>query len=39
MNAAIDLGYADFPFPDQYLSGLNARRRQQSPIPPDVFRG
>ncbi len=39
MNAAIDLGYADFPFPDQYLSGLNARRRQQDPIPPDVFRG
>jgi anthraniloyl-CoA monooxygenase len=39
MNAAIDLGYADFPFPDQYLSGLNARRRQQEPIPPDVFRG
>jgi anthraniloyl-CoA monooxygenase len=39
MNAAIDLGYAGFPFPDQYLSGLNARRRQQSPIPPDVFRG
>jgi anthraniloyl-CoA monooxygenase len=39
MNAAIDLGYADFHFPDQYLSGLNARRRQQDPIPPDVFRG
>ncbi len=39
MNAAIDLGYADFDFPNQYLSGLNARRRQQSPIPPDVFRG
>jgi len=39
LNAAIDLGYADFDFPDQYLSGLNARRRQQAPIPPDVFRG
>ena len=39
MNAAIDLGYADFDFPNQYLSGLNARRRQQDPIPPDVFRG
>ena len=39
LNAAIDLGYADFDFPNQYLSGLNARRRQQSPIPPDVFRG
>lgn len=39
LNAAIDLGYADFDFPKQYLSGLNARRRQQDPIPPDVFRG
>jgi anthraniloyl-CoA monooxygenase len=39
LNAAIDLGYADFEFPDQYLSGLNARRRAQAPIPPDVFRG
>ncbi|MEX1126736.1 MAG: bifunctional salicylyl-CoA 5-hydroxylase/oxidoreductase [Acidimicrobiia bacterium] len=39
LNAAIDLGYADFDFPDQYLSGLNARRRLQEPIPPDVFRG
>jgi len=39
LNAAIDLGYADFEFPDQYLSGLNARRRAQDPIPPDVFRG
>jgi anthraniloyl-CoA monooxygenase len=39
LNAAIDLGYADFDFPDQYLSGLNTRRRQQGPIPPDVFRG
>ncbi len=39
INAAIDLGYADFPFPKQYLSGLNARRREQDPISPDVFRG
>jgi anthraniloyl-CoA monooxygenase len=39
MNAAIDLGYADFDFPNQYLSGLNARRRLQDPVPPDVFRG
>ncbi len=39
MNAAIDLGYAGHPFPDQYLSGLAARRREQGPIPPDVFRG
>lgn len=38
LNAAIDLGYADFPFPDQYRAGLGARRRQQDPIPPDVFR-
>jgi anthraniloyl-CoA monooxygenase len=38
LNAAIDLGYADFDFPNQYLSGLNARRREQRPIPPDVFR-
>ncbi|HEX6299322.1 MAG TPA: bifunctional salicylyl-CoA 5-hydroxylase/oxidoreductase [Acidimicrobiia bacterium] len=39
LNAAIDLGYADHPFPKQYLSGLGARRREQDPIPPDVFRG
>ena len=38
MNAAIDLGYADHPFPNQYLSGLAARRREQDPIPPDIFR-
>lgn len=38
MNAAIDLGFADHPFPNQYLSGLAARRREQDPIPPDVFR-
>ena len=29
----------DFDFPNQYLSGLNARRRLQDPIPPEVFRG
>jgi anthraniloyl-CoA monooxygenase len=39
MNAAIDLAYADHWFPDQYLSGLGSRRREQEPIPPDVFRG
>jgi anthraniloyl-CoA monooxygenase len=38
MNAAIDLGYVGHPFPNQYLSGLAARRREQEPIPPDVFR-
>jgi anthraniloyl-CoA monooxygenase len=38
MNAAIDLGYTGHSFPDQYLSGLGARRRQQEAIPPDVFR-
>ncbi|HWB89683.1 MAG TPA: bifunctional salicylyl-CoA 5-hydroxylase/oxidoreductase [Acidimicrobiia bacterium] len=38
MNAAIDLGYTDHGFPNQYLSGLGARRREQGPIPPDVFR-
>jgi anthraniloyl-CoA monooxygenase len=38
LNAAIDLGYTGHPFPDQYLAGLGARRREQDPIPPDVFR-
>ncbi|HET9259094.1 MAG TPA: bifunctional salicylyl-CoA 5-hydroxylase/oxidoreductase [Acidimicrobiia bacterium] len=38
MNAAIDLGYRDHQFPNQYLSGLAARRREQDPIPPDGFR-
>jgi len=38
MNAAIDLGYTGHAFPNQYLSGLGARRREQDPIPPDVFR-
>ncbi|MDP3983539.1 MAG: FAD-dependent monooxygenase, partial [Acidimicrobiia bacterium] len=38
MNAAIDLGYEAHSFPNQYLSGLGARRREQDPIPPDVFR-
>ncbi len=38
LNAAIDLGYTGHRFPDQYLSGLGARRREQDPIPPDVFR-
>jgi anthraniloyl-CoA monooxygenase len=39
MNAAIDLGYSQHPFPNQYLSGLGSRRREQDPIAPDVFRG
>ncbi len=38
MNAAIDLGYMGHSFPNQYLTGLAARRREQEPIPPDVFR-
>jgi anthraniloyl-CoA monooxygenase len=38
MNAAIDLGYTGHSFPDQYLSGLGARRRAQDPIAPEVFR-
>lgn len=38
LNAAIDLGYTDHHFPNQYLSGLGARRRAQEAIPPDVFR-
>jgi anthraniloyl-CoA monooxygenase len=38
-NAAVDLGYTGHPFPNQYLSGLGARRREQQAIPPGVFRG
>jgi len=38
MNAAIDLGYTGHAFPDQYLTGLRARRREQDPIAPDAFR-
>ena len=38
LNAALDLGYTGHSFPDQYLSGLAARRREQDPIPDDVFR-
>jgi anthraniloyl-CoA monooxygenase len=38
MNAAIDLGFTGHSFPDQYLSGLSARRREQDPIAPDVFK-
>jgi anthraniloyl-CoA monooxygenase len=38
LNAAIDLGYAGHSFPNQYLAGLGTRRREQEPIPPDVFR-
>ena len=38
LNAAIDLGYDGHTFPNQYLAGLGTRRREQDPIPPDVFR-
>ena len=38
LNAAIDLGYDGHAFPNQYLAGLGTRRREQDPIPPDVFR-
>ncbi|HEX6146670.1 MAG TPA: bifunctional salicylyl-CoA 5-hydroxylase/oxidoreductase [Acidimicrobiia bacterium] len=38
LNAAIDLGYTGHHFPNQYLAGLGARRRDQDPIPPEVFR-
>jgi anthraniloyl-CoA monooxygenase len=38
MNAAIDLGHTSHHFPDQDLSGLGARRREQDPVAPDVFR-
>ena len=38
MNAAIDIGYTEHGFPNQYLSGLTARRREQDPITPDIFR-
>ena len=31
MNAALDLGWEDPAMPVQYLSGLGARRREQSP--------
>jgi anthraniloyl-CoA monooxygenase len=38
LNAAIDLAYTGHSFPNQYLSGLGSRRREQDPIAPDVFR-
>jgi anthraniloyl-CoA monooxygenase len=38
LNAAVDLGYTGHSFPNQYLAGLGTRRRDQDPIPPDVFR-
>jgi anthraniloyl-CoA monooxygenase len=34
LNAALDQGYADHPWPSQYLSGRTARRREQSSIHP-----
>jgi anthraniloyl-CoA monooxygenase len=33
LNAALDLGFEDHPWPAQYLSGKGARRREQSPTP------
>lgn len=38
MNAAIDLGFTGHAFPNQYLSALGARRREQDPIAPEAFR-
>ena len=38
MNAAIDLAYTDHHFPNQYLSGVTARRREQTPVAPDAIR-
>ncbi len=38
LNAAIDLGFTGHDFPVQYRAGLTARRREQDPIAPDVFR-
>jgi anthraniloyl-CoA monooxygenase len=32
LNAALDQGYGDLPWPPQYLSGRTARRREQSAI-------
>jgi anthraniloyl-CoA monooxygenase len=32
LNAAIDQGYADLPWPPQYLSGRTARRREQAAV-------
>lgn len=31
LNAAMDLGYEGHPWPNQYLSGKSARRREQQP--------
>lgn len=38
LNAAIDLGYRGHAFPNQYLSGLGSRRREQDPVAPEIFR-
>lgn len=38
LNAAIDLAYTGHAFPNQYLSGLGARRREQDPITPDAIK-
>ena len=32
LNAAIDQEYGGHPWPDQYLSGRTARRREQDPL-------
>jgi anthraniloyl-CoA monooxygenase len=32
LNAAIDLGYTGLPWPQQYLTGRTARRREQQPL-------
>jgi anthraniloyl-CoA monooxygenase len=32
LNAAIDQGYADHPWPQQYLAGRTARRREQQSV-------
>ena len=32
LNAAIDQGHADLPWPPQYLSGRTARRREQTAV-------
>jgi anthraniloyl-CoA monooxygenase len=32
LNAAVDQGYTDLPWPPQYLSGRTARRREQPAV-------
>ena len=33
LNAALDQGWSEHPWPEQYLAGRNARRRQQEAVP------